>query len=112
SYLGHLRGGKVPLEMHPADAEHRGLRDGDRVRIWNRYGEVVTGLRLNADLLPGVACLPKGLWAKHTDNGRTANALAPPTLADLGGNACFNDARVEVAGVTETNLRHNQLLPR
>ena len=34
--------------------------------------------KLNADLRPGVACLPKGLWAKHTDNGRTANALAPP----------------------------------
>jgi anaerobic selenocysteine-containing dehydrogenase len=97
SYLGHLRSGKVPLEMHPGDAEHRGLRDGDRVRVWNQYGEVITGLRFNPDLMPGVALLPKGLWAKHTDNGRTANALAPPTLADLGGNACFNDARVEVA---------------
>ena len=97
SYLGHLRRGKVPLEMHPSDAAERGLRDGDRVRVWNQYGEVITALRLNRDLLPGVACLPKGLWAKHTDNGRTANALAPPTLADLGGNACFNDARVEVA---------------
>jgi anaerobic selenocysteine-containing dehydrogenase len=97
SYLGHLRRGKVPLEMHPHDAAERGLRDGDRVRVWNQYGEVITALRLNRDLMPGVACLPKGLWAKHTDNGRTANALAPPTLADLGGNACFNDARVDVA---------------
>jgi anaerobic selenocysteine-containing dehydrogenase len=97
SYLGHLRRGKVPLEMHPDDAAARGLRDGERVRVWNRYGEVVTPLRLDPDLRPGVVCLPKGLWARHTDNGRTANALSPPTLADLGGNACFNDARVEVA---------------
>jgi anaerobic selenocysteine-containing dehydrogenase len=97
SYLGHLRRGRVPLEMHPADAAARGLSDGDRVRVWNGYGEVVTGLRLTADLAPGVVCLPKGLWARHTDNGRTANALAPPTLSDLGGSACFNDARVEVA---------------
>jgi anaerobic selenocysteine-containing dehydrogenase len=96
SYLGHLRRGKIPLEMHPTDAEHRGLHDGDRVRVWNQYGEVITTLRTTADLMPGVALLPKGMWAKHTENGRTANALAPPTLADLGGNACYNDARVEV----------------
>ena len=29
--------------------------------------------------------------------GQTANALAPDALADLGGGACFNDARVQVA---------------
>ena len=40
--------------------------------------------------------LPKGLWRKHTANGFTANALAPDTLTDLGGGACFNDARVQV----------------
>jgi hypothetical protein len=41
--------------------------------------------------------LPKGLWRKHSHNGFTANALIPPTLADLGGQAAFNDARVQVA---------------
>jgi len=44
----------------------------------------------------GVVVLPKGLWAKHTGNGATANALAPDSLTDLGGGACFNDARVEI----------------
>jgi hypothetical protein len=29
----------------------------------------------------------------------SATALAPATLTDLGGGACFNDARVEVAKV-------------
>ena len=67
--------GKAPLEMHPADAAARGLGEGDRVSVRNAYGEVVTHLHLNGDLLPGVACLPKGLWARHTQNGRTANAL-------------------------------------
>ena len=31
--------------------------------------------------------------------GATATALAPDTLTDLGGGACFNDARVEVASL-------------
>ena len=97
STLGHLRPGPVALELHPSDAAARDLRDGDRIRAWNQYGEVITTVRLNRDLRAGVACLPKGLWARHTENGRTANALAPPTLADLGGNACFNDARIQVS---------------
>lgn len=99
STLGHLRRGIVPLELHPADAVSRGLRDGDRIRAWNQHGEVITTVRVNADLRGGVAVLPKGLWARHTENGRSANALSPATLSDLGGNACFNDARIEVEGL-------------
>ena len=99
STFGHLWRARVPLEMHPDDASVRGLGSGDRVRIWNRLGEVVTTLRVTTDVAPGVVSLPKGLWARHTENGRTANALSPATLSDLGGNACFNDARVEVAPV-------------
>ncbi len=97
SYLGQLRRGIVPLEMAPGDAAARGLADGDVVRIWNEWGEVHTTLRVTADVRPGTTSLPKGLWLRHTLNGRTANALAPDTLADLGAGACFNDARVQVA---------------
>jgi anaerobic selenocysteine-containing dehydrogenase len=97
STFGHLWRARVPLEMHPDDAAVRGLASGDRVRIWNALGEVVTKVRVTTDVAPGVVSLPKGLWARHTENGRTSNALSPATLADLGGNACFNDARVEVA---------------
>ena len=59
-------------------------------------GEVRCALKTSADLRPGVAVLPKGMWSHHTSNGNTANALAPDTLSDLGGGACFNDARVQV----------------
>jgi hypothetical protein len=41
--------------------------------------------------------LAKGLWRKHTANGYTANALIPPSYADLGGQGAFNDARIQVA---------------
>jgi anaerobic selenocysteine-containing dehydrogenase len=89
----------VPLELHPDDAGPRGIAEGDEVRVFNAAGEVRCQARLNADLRPGVASLPKGLWAKHTLNGQTANALVPDTLSDLGGGACFNDARVEIERV-------------
>jgi anaerobic selenocysteine-containing dehydrogenase len=97
STLGQLHRKAVPLAIHPQDAAARGLRDGDRVRVWNDLGEVVCDLRITRDLRPGVVELPKGLWSHNTANGATACAVAPDTLTDLGGGACFNDARVEVA---------------
>jgi anaerobic selenocysteine-containing dehydrogenase len=97
STLGQLHRGLVPVRLHPEDARVRGIEDGDRVRVWNDLGEVVCPARISADVRPGVAVLPKGLWSHNSENGATANALAPDTLTDIGEGACFNDARVEVA---------------
>lgn len=96
STLGQLHRQQVALEMHPEDAARRGLATGDVVRVWNDFGEVRCHLQLSENLRPGVTLLPKGLWSHNTLSGTTANALAPDTLTDLGGGACFNDARVEV----------------
>lgn len=99
STLGQLYRETVPLEIHPADAERRGIRSGDTVRVWNAWGEVRTLARLAADLAPGVVVLPKGMWSHQTLSGTTSNALSPDSYTDLGQGACFNDARVEVARV-------------
>lgn len=97
STLGELYRGAAEVEIHPDDAAGRGLATGDPVRVWNDLGEVHCAVRVSRDQKPGVAFLAKGLWAHNTANGATANALAPDTLTDLGGGACFNDARVEIA---------------
>ena len=97
STFGQLRRAPGALEMAPDDAAARGIAEGDRVRIWNALGEVRCLVRVSPEVRPGVCVLAKGLWRKHTDNGHTANALIPATFADLGGQAVFNDARVEVA---------------
>ncbi len=94
STLGELHAPRVPLEMHPSDAAPRGIADGAAVRVFNGSGEVRCPARLDEGIRPGVVFLPKGLWSHNTDNGATASALAPDTLTDLGGGACFNDARV------------------
>ncbi len=96
STFGQLQSQPARLEIHPSDAEPRGLREGDSVHVRSAVGEIRCGWRPNPDLRPGVVYLPKGLWAKSTQNGSTACAVAPDSLADLGGGACFNDARVEV----------------
>jgi anaerobic selenocysteine-containing dehydrogenase len=90
--------------MHPDDAAARGLSDGDKVRIFNALGEVRCGLQVGTWVRPGTVVLPKGLWRKHTANGFTANALAPDSLTDLGGGACFNDARVDVRRASDPEM--------
>jgi anaerobic selenocysteine-containing dehydrogenase len=96
STLGELHRAAVPVTIHPDDALSRGLQDGDRVRVYNDLGSVRCRARVDPDVRPGVVFLPKGLWSHNTESGTTANALSPDTLTDLGGGACFNDARVEV----------------
>ena len=96
STLAELPRPDIRLLMNPADAVARGLKDGDAVRIFNALGEVRCPLQTGAWIRPGTVSLPKGLWRRHTANGCTANALAPDTLTDFAGGACFNDARVQV----------------
>jgi anaerobic selenocysteine-containing dehydrogenase len=99
STLAELPRPEVRLLMHPDDATARDLKDGDGIRIFNERGEVRCKLQVGPWIRPGIVSLPKGLWRRHTANGYTANVLAPDTLTDLGGGACFNDARVEVEKV-------------
>jgi anaerobic selenocysteine-containing dehydrogenase len=99
STLAELSRPEVRLLMHPDDAAARGLKEGDAVRIFNALGEVRCGLQVGARIRPGTVSLPKGLWRRHTANGYTGTALVPDALTDLGGGACFNDARVQVEGV-------------
>jgi anaerobic selenocysteine-containing dehydrogenase len=99
STLGELPRPDVKLTMHPEDATVRGLADGDLVRVFNDLGEVHCPVQVRPVIRAGTVSLPKGLWRRSTRNGQTANALAPDTLTDLAGGACFNDARVQVASL-------------
>jgi anaerobic selenocysteine-containing dehydrogenase len=96
STFGQLREAPAALELAPADAAARGIRHGDRVRAWNASGEVRCIAHVASEVRDGVCVLAKGLWRKHSRNGYTANALIPAAFADLGGQAAYNDARVQV----------------
>jgi anaerobic selenocysteine-containing dehydrogenase len=101
SSLGELPRPEPKLVMHPQDARERLLEEDDPVRVYNDLGEVRCSLAIGPSVRPGTVVLPKGLWRKSTRNGSTATALAPDTLTDFAGGACFNDARVQVARVDD-----------
>jgi anaerobic selenocysteine-containing dehydrogenase len=100
STLGELPRPLTALSMHPDDARARFLEDGDQIRVFNDLGEVRCGLSVTPVLRPGTVSLPKGLWRSATANGSTSTALVPDALTDIGGGACFNDARVEVERIS------------
>jgi len=99
STLGELPRPDVQLLMHPDDARARGLAEKDLVRVFNELGEVHCPLAVSPAIRPGTISLPKGIWRRSTRNNTTGTALVPDTLTDLGGGACFNDARVQVASL-------------
>lgn len=96
STFGQLVPGPATVQMHPDDAQARGIVSGTAVRVFNDLGAVECDVEVCDAVCKGVVSLDKGLWERHTRNGNTSNALCPTTLTDLGRGATFNDARVDV----------------
>ena len=86
----------LEVTIHPEDASTRGIDTGNVVRVHNLLGEVHCRARVSDSTRVGVVSIPKGAWMKSSENGRTATALCPPTVDNVGAGACFNDARVDV----------------
>ena len=83
------------LEMHPADANARGIRDGDRVRAFNPRGEIVLKARVNGSVSAGVVAARLD-WARFGAGARNINVLTSEKLADMGNAATFYSVCVEV----------------
>jgi biotin/methionine sulfoxide reductase len=54
--------GREPARMNPKDAQARGMKDGDLIRIFNDRGACLAGLVLSDDIRPGIIQLPTGAW--------------------------------------------------
>ena len=84
------------LEMHPMDAEARGIASGDRVRIFNDRGWLMLTALVDGSVPQGVVAARLD-WAKFHPEGHNINALTSERLTDLGRAATFYSTLVEVA---------------
>jgi molybdopterin guanine dinucleotide-containing S/N-oxide reductase-like protein len=84
------------LEMHPADAQARGIADGDAVRLFNDRGSITLTALVNGSVPAGVVAARLD-WAKLHPDGANVNALTSERLTDLGRGATFYSTLVEVA---------------
>ncbi|MBL9128783.1 MAG: hypothetical protein JNL97_14110, partial [Verrucomicrobiales bacterium] len=96
STLGEFNYAELRLALNPADAAARGIVAGDEVRVRNDLGEVRCRADIDGRIREGVCAMPKGAWRKSSRNGGTSTALCPAHVNEVGGGACYNDARVEV----------------
>ncbi len=81
------------LDMHPDDAGARGLRDGDRVLVWNDRGEIGMRVRLVHGIRAGVVHVLEG---RSREGDPTVNVLTADDVTDMGYGATFYDCIVEV----------------
>ncbi|OIQ61354.1 Dimethyl sulfoxide reductase DmsA [Moorella thermoacetica] len=60
-----------PQEMwiNPRDAAERGLKDGDKARVFNDRGELIIPVKVTPRIMPGVVAIPQGAWWTPDSNG-------------------------------------------
>ena len=83
------------LEMNAADAQARGIREGDPVRVFNHRGEILLKARVDGRVGPGVVAARLS-WAKLSPTHRNINVLTSEKLTDMGNSATFYSVLVEV----------------
>jgi anaerobic dimethyl sulfoxide reductase subunit A len=88
------------LEMHPSDAQARGCQEGDTIRLLNDLGECQLPLRLTEDIMPGVVCLPEGMWVRlgsdGIDHAGAANMLTSTQGTEASSAVIMHAIGVEV----------------
>jgi molybdopterin guanine dinucleotide-containing S/N-oxide reductase-like protein len=95
---GHQKmedGRRGVLEMHKADAEARGIADGDEVEIFNARGRIALRARVVETVQRGVVAAQLG-WNKLAQGGHNVNLLTSQRLTDIGGGPTFYSTLVEV----------------
>ena len=85
------------LEISERDARARGIRNGQRVRVYNQRGDIELKARVNGSLAGVVYA--KLNWAKFTPGGRNINVLTSEILSDMGNSATFYSVLVEVEAI-------------
>lgn len=83
------------LEIHPLDAELRGIGEGDAVRVFNERGSLGLTAMFNPHLPAGVVA-GRLDWAKFHPQGENVNVLTSERLTDIGGGPTFYSTLVEV----------------
>ena len=71
--------GREPCWINPADAEPRGIRNGDVVLVKNKRGALLAGACVTERIMPGVVVVHHGAWY---DPQKTAEGLV-----DVHGNS-------------------------
>ena len=89
---------KPHVELDPADAEARGLAEGDSARVFNDRGALVLPVAISDRLRPGVVSVPWGyVDSAYGDGAGSINDLTNSDDTEFGHGSNYGDTLVEVA---------------
>ena len=90
------------ISINSRDAEARGIKEADMVRVFNDRGEVRIPAKVTERIMPGVVALPQGAWytpdENGIDHGGSANVLTN-YLTSPGGAFPSHTALVQIEKV-------------
>jgi len=87
------------IRMNTVDAEARGIKDGDQVKVFNDRGTMIIPAKIVETIMPGVVDLPQGAWYTPDENGIDRGGCANVLSDDRpspGGALPSNTALVQI----------------
>ncbi|WP_428536545.1 molybdopterin-containing oxidoreductase family protein [Rhodopila sp.] len=88
--------------MHPQDAAARGIKHGQRVRVFNDIGATVLPAQVTDRIAPGVVSIKEGAWytpgVDGVDSNGSANVLTTDRAAPSGATT-YNTNQVQIVPV-------------
>lgn len=85
---------REPIRINPADADRRGITDGDLVRVHNQRGATMAGAVVDDGVMAGVVELATGAWYDPADP-------ADPHSLDRSGNPNVLTRDVGTSGLAQ-----------
>ena len=87
-----------PVFLNASDAKEKGIEEGDTVRVWTKYGEVLRKACCMENLMPGEVGIPHGSWVRlnektgidegGADNYLTGNDISGCGVTSYNNNNC------------------------
>lgn len=88
-----------PAFISRADAEARGIKNGDWIRLFNDAGQIVRQASVVDTIMPGVANTMHGSWMELDENGVSVNGgtnLLTDSRVTIGTQQGYNTVLVEI----------------
>jgi len=84
--------------LNAADALEKGIKNGDRIKIFNERGELHTLAKLDFSIRKGCIIYYNGLWISE---GGSPNLLSKGRETDMGHGTAFHDCLVELQKIED-----------